>query len=216
MAGTGTTTATAKKNGKGVNVNKLSEKQQAFVKECIAKNPWMEERIKGGHLIHTFKFRYDNGTVEKTVFIPERWGMSQEFEPVTDEDYIIPNPNGTTKDNSEEAEDSKEKKSSDKKEEKGEEKKPGFWETEIKRGFAKALIAAVFSLILILGFLAITGGSFFNKRAYVTGRVNTMNTGYIDMDCDGIPDENWDQNDFGLRTHNQIMYIQELQRTWND
>ena len=200
-------TAERKNNGKGVNVNKLSEKQQAFVKECIAHNPWMEERIKGGHLVHTFKFRYDNGTVEKTVFIPERWGMSQEFEPVTDDDYVIPDP--STKENSEEPKDSKEKKSSDKKEEKGEEKKESMLEKEVKRGVLKYAINLVCGLIIALIILACSGGSLFKQQAYTTGLINTMNRGFVDMDCDGIPDEDWDKNDANLQRHLEIVETQK-------
>ena len=79
-------------------------------------------------------------------------------------------------------------------------------------GFVMVIAYLIFKLVLI----GTVAPGMMEQRDYIKGRINTMNTGFVDMDCDGIPDETWDENDFGLNVHNQIMYIQELQRTWND
>lgn len=205
-------TASAIKNNKGVNVNKLTKEQQEYMKKIIEKNSWMADRISSGHLVLDVTFPYKEGKITKKVYIPERWGMAVEFETITEDDYIIPNPNEkkeeTVEAAVEEVVEEEEKSSKDKKNEDfsemGKKKEKSFID-EIATGFKRSIGTLIFSIVLILIIMALTGGSFLKRQKYVAGRINSMNMGYIDMDCDGIPDTNPDMNDYGNRIHSTIV-----------
>ena len=62
-------------------------------------------------------------------------------------------------------------------------------------------------LIFQLAVIGIVAPGMIEQQNYTKGLINTMNRGFIDMDCDGIPDEDWDHNDAALQHHLEIMEI---------
>ena len=64
-------------------------------------------------------------------------------------------------------------------------------------------------LIFQLAVIGIVAPGMIEQQNYTKGLINTMNRGFIDMDCDGIPDEDWDQNDANLQRHQKIVEIQK-------